>query len=96
MSVPSNPALRFAAALAGYVLRGGLSWPGGHLPPSGHRVPETFAGVGVAASIDPAVDDFIIAHLNASGIRHVRLDFSYGDDEGLPGACERSMRRPSR
>lgn len=91
MSVPRKPGLHFASALAGYVLRGGFSWPGGHLPPSGHRVPEAFAGVGVAASIDPAVDDYIIARLNEAGIRHLRLDFSYGDDEGPAGRLLRAL-----
>ncbi|MDQ5879792.1 MAG: hypothetical protein QG638_2529 [Pseudomonadota bacterium] len=85
MSGSNNPALSFASALAGYVLRGGFSYPGGHLPPIGHRVSEAFAGVGVAASSDPATDDFIIAHLHNAGIRHVRLDFTYGDDEGPAG-----------
>ncbi len=85
MSESSNPGLRFASALAGYVLRGGFSFPGGHLPPTGHRISEAFAGVGVGASADPAVDDFIIASLKEAGIRYVRLDFSYRDDDGPAG-----------
>lgn len=85
MSVSSNPGRFFASALAGYILRGGFFCPGGHLPPAGHRVSEAFAGVGVAASSDPAVDDYLIARLREAGIRHVRLDFTYGDDEGPAG-----------
>lgn len=81
----SKPVLQMAGALAGYLLRGGFSRPGGHLPPSGHVVPADFAGVGVAASDDPAVDAWIIACLREYGIRNVRLDFTYGDANGPAG-----------
>jgi hypothetical protein len=91
LSVSSNPVLCFASTLAGYVLRGGFSFPGGHLPPAGHLVPEAFAGVGVAASSDPAVDDYILARLSEAGIRHVRLDFTYGDDEGSAGRLLKAL-----
>lgn len=80
----------FFRAIAGYLLKGRFAFPGGHLPPSGHVVPEDFAGVGVAASVDPAVDDWIIEKLLAAGIRNVRLDFTYGDAEG---PAERLLRR---
>lgn len=82
MSVAANPHLRFAAALLGHALRGGLRLPGGHRPPAGHLVPEALAGVGVAAAADPEVDDWLLARLREAGIRHVRLDFSYGDGDG--------------
>ncbi len=80
MSRTENPRLRFAGALAGHALRGGLSFAGGHRPPVGHTVPAAFAGVGIAAAEDPAIDDWLLARLHEAGIRHVRLDFTYGDD----------------
>ncbi len=67
------------------LLRGRLAFPSGHQPPAGHTVPLRFAGVGVAASPDPAVDDWIIATLRTAGIANVRLDFSYGDADGPAG-----------
>lgn len=72
----------FVATVLAYLLRGRLSFPGGHRPPVGHVVPEAFAGVGVAASSDAAVDDWIIEKLQQSGIRNVRIDFTYGDLDG--------------
>ncbi|MBI2307250.1 MAG: hypothetical protein HYU78_08095 [Rhodocyclales bacterium] len=81
MSEATSPRLRFASALLGYLLRGGLRCPGGHRPPAGHVVAEAFAGVGVAAAADPAVDDWLLARLREAGVRHVRLDFTYGDAE---------------
>lgn len=80
-----RPVLRMAAAVAGWLLRGGMSIRSGHLPPAGHTVPADFAGVGVAAAEDPAVDAWIIACLQQSGIRNVRLDFTYGDAAGPAG-----------
>jgi hypothetical protein len=77
--------LRFVSAILGYVLRGRLSWPSAHLPPAGHVVPERFAGVGVAASENPAMDDWIVEALLAANIRHVRIDFTYGDQTGSAG-----------
>ena len=85
MSGATRPHRRFAGALAGYLLRGGFSFHGGHRPPAGHVVPEVFAGVGIAAAEDPAVDDWLLARLGESGIRHVRLDFTYGDAERPAG-----------
>lgn len=85
MSGASRPQLRFAGALLGYLLRGGFSFAGGHRPPVGHVVPEAFAGVGIAAAEDPAVDAWLLARLYESGIRHVRLDFTYGDAERPAG-----------
>lgn len=40
----------------------------GHLPPAGHQVSGTFAGVGVAASEDPAVDGWLIEQLESAGL----------------------------
>ncbi|MCB5189826.1 lipopolysaccharide kinase InaA family protein [Methylobacillus arboreus] len=62
-----------------YILKGKMMIPGSHLPPLAHNVPLDFAGVGVATSSDPAVDDYVLARLQELGIRQVRLDFSYGD-----------------
>jgi hypothetical protein len=85
-----KPIVHFALSLLGYVLRGGFSWPGGHLPPHGHVVSRTMAGVGVAASADVAADDWMIACLHNAGIRNVRVDFTYADDQG---PCGRLLER---
>jgi hypothetical protein len=85
MSGVLRPQIRFAGALVGYLLRGGFSFAGGHRSPVGHVVPEAFAGVGIAAAEDTAVDDWLLARLNESGLRHVRLDFTYGDAERPAG-----------
>lgn len=68
-----------------YLLRGRLAFPGGERPMAGHTVPRRFAGIGVATSPDPAVDDWIISTLRTVGIANVRLDFTYGDAEGPAG-----------
>lgn len=87
----------FLLQLAAYLLRGGFSMPRGHLPPAGHRVPEHFVGVGVAAAEDPTVDDWLIDHLETAGLRNVRLDFTYGDPEGAAGRLlERLLARDFR
>ncbi len=85
-----KPVVHFALSLLSYVLRGGFSWPGGHLPPKGHVVSPTLAGVGVAASADPAADDWMIACLRDAGIQNLRVDLTYGDDEG---PCGRLLER---
>lgn len=73
---------RFFAAIARAALGGAFRLPGGHLPPAGHAVSPDFAGVGVAAAADPAVDDYIIEQLAAAGISAVRIDFSSADEGG--------------
>ncbi len=75
---------QFARANLRYVFRGGLRQPDGHLPPADHPVAEDFVSVCVAAANDSAVDDYVLNRLEELGIRHVRLDFSYGDAEGPP------------
>ncbi len=88
---------RFLLQLAAYLVRGGFSMPRGHLPPAGHQVSGTFAGVGVAASEDPAVDGWLIEQLKSAGLRNVRLDFTYGDPEGPAGRLlERLLSRDFR
>ncbi len=81
MLVFSKNHVHFALAVLKYLLSGRLFKAGAHRPIAGHVVPDDFVGVGVAASDDPAVDDYIIARLKEAGIRRVRLDFTYGDDE---------------
>lgn len=76
---------RFARAVAAALLRGQFTLRNGHLPPSGHRVPDDFSGIGVAAAADPAHDDHQLALLARLGVRHVRLDFTYGDADGPAG-----------
>ena len=69
----------------GYIVKGGLRLPGGHLPPSSHFVPIDFVGVGVSTSDDAAVDDFVLEKLAALNLHNVRIDFSYGDEDGPVG-----------
>lgn len=76
---------RFARAVLAYLLAGRLRLPGGDRPPAGHRVPEGFAGVGVATANNPAVDDYVLARLAELGLRQVRIDLSYGDADGPAG-----------
>lgn len=45
------------------------------------HVPSDFIGICVANAPDAAVDDYVIAHLHELGLRHVRLDFTYGDQQ---------------
>ena len=45
-------------------------------------VGDAFAGVGVAASDDPAVDEFIVERLRWAGLNHVRMDFTASDENG--------------
>ena len=66
------------------VVKGGLSFPGGHIPPSNHHIPTDFAGVGVASSDDPQVDDYLLARLQEAGINSVRVDISYADAKPNP------------
>lgn len=76
----------FRRAIAAWLFSGRWWISGGHPPPGGgHVVPAGFAGVGVAAAADPRVDDWVIAQLGEAGLRHVRLDFSYGDADGPAG-----------
>ncbi|MBP6655185.1 MAG: hypothetical protein KAX66_02945 [Propionivibrio sp.] len=81
MRFQSSPRLSFGWAIVSYLLRGRMFNPGAYRPKAGHVVPERFVGVGVAASDDPAVDDYILARLKEAGIWNVRLDFTYGDGE---------------
>ena len=66
----------------GHVFKGGLRFRKGHIPPHSHKVAADFSGVGVAASSDPAVDDYLVEKLAELGVRNVRIDFSYGDENG--------------
>ncbi|NHC06300.1 hypothetical protein [Azonexus fungiphilus] len=70
---------RFVAASLAALVSGRFFYRNGHLPPSGHLVPEGFIGLGVAAAKDPAVDHWIIEKLRVAGIRDVRIDLSPGD-----------------
>ena len=66
-----------------YVLSGKLRIPDGHLAPAGHVVPEDFAGVGVASAEEADCNAWKLQAIEALGIRHVRLDITYGDlDDG--------------
>lgn len=78
---PTNPLWQFVRANLAYMLSGKLRSKKGYQPPAGHHVPIDFVGVGVATAEDPAIDELVINHLNALGIRQVRLDFTYGDNQ---------------
>ncbi|TXG86753.1 MAG: hypothetical protein E6R10_09365 [Rhodocyclaceae bacterium] len=82
MASDAAPRGRFGRAILAALLGGRLRFPGGHRPPAGHVVGEAFAGVGVAASDDPAVDEFIVAQLRWAGLNHVRVDFTASDENG--------------
>ena len=62
-----------------YILLGGLRIKNGHIPPSGHKIPDDFFGVCVASNTNPATDAYVITQLKNLGIKQVRLDFTYGD-----------------
>ncbi|MCX6992834.1 MAG: hypothetical protein NT011_06790 [Kiritimatiellaeota bacterium] len=47
------------------------------------QVPADFFGLCVANAPDPACDAYVIARLNELGIRHARLDFTYGDRDAF-------------
>ncbi|MBU1857100.1 MAG: lipopolysaccharide kinase InaA family protein [Verrucomicrobia bacterium] len=53
------------------------------LPRKAAQVPTDFFGLCVANAPDPACDDYVIARLNELGIRHARLDFTYGDRDAF-------------
>lgn len=73
--------LQFGWAIVSSLVRGGLSLRGGHRPVAGHQISNAFVGVGVAAADDSEVDDYILDRLREAGIRHVRIDFSPGDEK---------------
>lgn len=95
----TGPSLRieFVRALAARALAGDLRLADGDRPGSGHAVATDFLSVAVASSPDPATDAYVIACLGDLGIRHVRLDFSYGDADRHVGRfldrlCESGLR----
>lgn len=70
----------FLKANLQYLARDGFRLPGGHRPPDGHDVPEDVAGLCVATAPDPACDDYVLRYLREVGIRHVRVDYTFGCD----------------
>ena len=66
-----------------YALRGKFPLLQQHLPRLNHHIPADFIGVGVASANDPAMDEYVIQELRDLSIKHVRLDFTYGDLEGF-------------
>ncbi|MDP2990842.1 MAG: lipopolysaccharide kinase InaA family protein, partial [Kiritimatiellota bacterium] len=79
--------LTLTARMAGRTLAyfGGNRWrrATSPLPRKGCQVPADFFGLCVANAPDPACDDYVIARLNELGIRHARLDFTYGDRDAF-------------
>jgi len=70
----------YAVAALGFLVREGHQLPGTHRPPAGHHVPDDFAGVCVASSPDPRCDEYVLGRLRDMGVRHVRLDYTYGSE----------------
>jgi|GEM_PF-94741 len=78
--------LRLAARMAGqsmaYFSRG--HWrQTSPMPRKAAQIPADFFGLCVANAPESACDDYVVARLNELGIRHVRLDFTYGDREAF-------------
>ena len=90
-NIPSMVDGRFLLKTIKHTLKGGLLLRKGHIPQAGHVVPENFLGVGVAASDDARVDDYIINHLHELNIKSVRIDLSYGDVTGNAGRLLRKL-----
>ncbi|MFA5043951.1 MAG: hypothetical protein WC567_08195 [Kiritimatiellia bacterium] len=79
--------LTLTARMAGHALayfsrgrwrRATSPWPG-----KAGQVPADFFGLCVANAPESASDDYVIARLNELGIRHARIDFTYGDRESF-------------
>lgn len=73
-----------------YLLKGGFWLARSHQPVLNHAIPADFTGICVATQTDPASDDYILAQLQALGVKRVRLDIS--DDDARPSQ-ERFLRR---
>lgn len=77
----ARPIWQFLRANLAYMASGRLRSKRGYEPTGSQHVPADFCQVGVATAADPAIDDMVIARLQELGIRQVRLDFTYGDDD---------------
>lgn len=88
---PSMIDRKFLLKTIKHTLRGSLFLRKGHIPLAGHTVPENFIGVGVAASDNSGVDDYIINRLHQLNIKSVRIDLSYGDVDGNAGRLLRRL-----
>jgi len=53
------------------------------VPRKACQIPADFLALCVANAPENASDDYVIARLNELGIRHTRLDFTYGDREAF-------------
>ncbi|MDD5679218.1 MAG: lipopolysaccharide kinase InaA family protein [Kiritimatiellae bacterium] len=53
------------------------------VPGKAKQVPSDFFGLCVANAPESASDNYVIARLNELGIRHARLDFTYGDRDAF-------------
>jgi len=89
--IPSMVDGRFLLKTIKHIMKGDLLLSKGHIPEAGHTVPENFIGVGVAASDDPRVDDYLIDRLHELNIISVRIDLSYGDINGNAGRLLRKL-----
>lgn len=88
-----DPLFSPAAFAAGCIASLPAAWRlSGPLPPeAGHAVPEDFLGVCAAPSDAPEGDAFLIDALRSAGIRHVRLDATYGFEDGPAGRLLRRL-----
>ncbi len=84
---PLDPLFSKAAFAAGCLsaLPPALRASGARPPEDGHTVPTDFLGVCVAASDSPVGDTFTIDALRQAGLRHVRIDLTYGFESGPAG-----------
>lgn len=80
-----NAGIYSGIAIAAALIRGHFLLRNGHLPPVGHVVPADFTGVCIAAAADPEHDDQQLVRLAQLGVKHVRIDFTYGDADGPAG-----------
>ena len=69
---------QFALSNLRFLLTGGYVLPGGHRLESSHEISHDFFGICVASSPDPECDQYNIDQLRDLGIKHVRLDYTYG------------------
>ena len=63
-----------------YFLTGKWRLAAGHIPNGRYPVAEDYYGICVASSPDPSCDDYVVERLRELGLRNVRLDFSYSNE----------------
>lgn len=69
-------------AVAVYVAKGEFAMADGHLPIAPLKIPADFSGICVASMADADSDERMIEYLEQLDLRQVRLDYTYGDNDG--------------